>query len=89
MLYPGGVGGPTARPIPLLSRSCLASTFPSIRGNLDTEIFRKNVGDFLGLFGGSPRSSSRGRLGFAEGKAKRTSVIVHIRAPEGLENSQR
>ena len=47
------------------------------------EIFRKNVGDFLGTFGGSPR----GRLGFAEGKARRTSVFLRIRAPEGPEGS--
>ena len=31
MPYPGGVGGPTARPIPFLSHLCLASTFLVIR----------------------------------------------------------
>ena len=55
---------------------------------VETEIFRKNVGDFLGTFGDSPRSSPRGRLGFAEGKAKRTSVFVRVRALEGPEGSK-
>ena len=89
MPYPRGVGGLAARPIPFHSRLCLASTFLSVREAWLRKFFEKNIGDFLGMFGGSPRSSPRGRLGFAEGKAKRTSVIVHIRAPEGLENSQR
>ena len=44
---------------------------------------------FLGTFGGSPRSSPRGRLGFAEGKADPTLVFVRIRAPEGLDDSQK
>ena len=43
----------------------------------------------MGTFGGSPRSSPRGRLGFAEGKARRTSVFVRIRAPEVPEGSQK
>ena len=87
--YPGGVGGPMTRPAPYRSCLCLASVFPKYTRNLDTEIFRKNIGDFLGTFGGSPRSSPRGRLGFAEGKARRTSVFVRIRDPEGLEGSQK
>ena len=87
--YPGGVGGPTARPAPYFSCSCLASVFPKYTRNLDTEIFRKNVGDFLGTFEGSPHSSPRGRLGFAEDKARRTSVFVCLRAPEGPEDSQK
>src|SRR6185312_5226201 len=74
--YPGGVGGPMARPTPYHSCSCLASVFPKYTRNLDTEIFRNNIGDFLGTFGGSPRSSPQWRLGFAEGKARRTSVFV-------------
>ena len=41
------------------------------------------------MFGGLPRSSPRGRLGFVEGKAKRTSVFVRIRALEGPEGSQK
>ena len=53
------------------------------------KFFEKNIGNFLGTFGGSPRSSSRGRLGFAEGKARRTSVSVLILAPEGPEGSQK
>ena len=87
--YPEGVGGPTARPALYHSCSCLVSVFSKYTRNLDTEIFRKNVGDFLGMFGGSPRSSPRGRLGFAEGKARRTSVFVRIRATEGPEGSQK
>ena len=55
----------------------------------ETEIFQKNIGDFLGTFGGSPRSSPQGRLGFAEGKAERTSVLARIRAFEGPEGSQK
>ena len=89
MLYPGGVGGLTARPAPYRSYSCLASVFSKYTRNLYKEIFRKNIGDFLGTFGGSPHSSPRRRLGFAEGKAKRTSVFVRIRAPEGPEGSQK
>ena len=87
--YPGGVGGPTARPALYRSCPCHASVFSKYTRNLDTEIYRKNVGDFLGTFGGSPRSSPRGRLGFAEGKARRTSVFVCLRAPEGPEGSQK
>ena len=74
-------------------RSCLRLAFVFFQGyekfRVETEIFRKNIGDFLGTFGGSPRSSPRGRLGFAEGKAKRTSVFVRIRALEGPEGSQK
>ena len=87
MPYPGGIGGPAARPIPFPSHLCHASALSKYTRNLDTEIFRKNVGFFLGTFGGSPRNSPRGRLGFAEGKAERTSVFVRIRAPEGSEGS--
>ena len=87
--YLGGVGGPTTQPAPYRSCLCLTSVFPKYTKNIDTEIFRKNIGDFFGTFGGSPRSSPRGRLGFAEGKAKHTSVFVCLRAPEGPEGSQK
>ena len=50
--------------------------------------FKKTLA-ISGTFGGSPRSSPRGRLGFAEGKAKRTSVFVRVRALEGPEGSQK
>ena len=86
MPYPGGVGGPAARPIPFLSRLCLASIFLSIRETWIRKFFEKMLA-FLGTFGGSPCSSPRGRLGFAEGKAEHTSVFVRIRAPEGSEGS--
>ena len=88
MPYHGGVGGLAARPIPLHSRLRLASVSSKYTKNLDTKIFRKTVA-FLGTFGGSPRSSPRGRLGFAEGKADPTSVFVRIRAPEGSDDSQK
>ena len=88
MPYPGGVGGPTARPIPFRSRLCLASTFLSIRETWIRKFFEKML-VFLGTFGGSPCSSPQGRLGFVEGKAERTSVFVRVRAPEGSESSQR
>jgi len=88
MPYPGGIGGPVSRPIPFLSRLRLASTFLSIRGTWIRKFFEKTLA-FSGMFGGSPRSSPRGRLGFAEGKEKRTSVFVSIRAPEGPESSQK
>ena len=87
--YPGGVGGPTARPAPYRSCSCLVSVFSKYTRNLDTKFFQKNIGDFLGTFGGSPRSSPQGRLGFAEGKASRTSVFMRLRTPEGPESSQK
>ena len=77
------------RPASYRSCLCLASVFSKYARNLDTEIFRKNIGDFLGTFGGSPRSSPRGRLGFAEGKAERTSVLEHILALEGPDGSQK
>ena len=82
MPYPGGVGGPAARPIPFNSRLCLASTFLSIRETWIWKFFEKMLA-FLRKFGGSPRSSPRGRLGFAEGKAEPTSVFARVRAPEG------
>ena len=88
MPYPGGVGGLAARLVPFLSRLRLASTFLSIRGTWIRKIFEKTLA-FSRTFGGSPRSSPRGRLGFAEGKARRTSVFVRIRGPEGLESSQK
>ena len=88
MPYPGGVGGPAAWPIPFHSRLCLASAFSKYARNLDTEIFRKNIGDF-GDVRGSPHSSPLGRLGFTKGKAEPTSVFVRIRAPEGSEGSQK
>ena len=78
-----------ARPAPYRSCSCLTSVFLKYTRNLDTEIFRKIIADFLGTFWGSPHSSPRGRLGFAEGKAKRTSVFVHVRALEGPEGPQK
>ena len=57
MPYPGGVGGPAARPAP--HRSCLrlASVFLSYTRNLGTKIFRKMVA-LLGTYGGSPRRSN-------------------------------
>ena len=84
----GGVGGPAARPIPFLSRLRLAFSFLCIRETWIQKFFGKRW-RFLGTFGGSPRSSPRGRLGFAEGKAEHTSVFMRIRAPEGSESSQR
>ena len=61
MPYPGGVGGPVARPIPFYSCLCLASAFSKYARNLDTEIFRKNVGDF-GDIRGFPHGSPEGDL---------------------------
>ena len=90
MPYPGGVGGPTTRPIPYLSRLCLASTFLSIRETWIRKFSEKTLD--VGVFGDvrpPPRSSPRGRLGFAEGKTERTSVFVRVRAPEGSEGSQK
>ena len=55
----------------------------------ETEVFQKKHWRFLVTFVGSPRSSPQGRLGFAEGKAERTSVFVRIRALEGPEGSQK
>ena len=88
MLYPGGVGGPMARPIPFRSRLCLASTLLSIRETWMWKFFEKTLA-ILGTFGGPPHSSPRGRLGFAEGEVEPTSVFVRIRAPEGSESSQK
>ena len=88
--YPGGVGGPSTRPAPSVVAYASRRFFPRIREALGRDgNISKNIGDFLGTFGGSPRSSPRGRLGFAEGKARRTSVFVRIRAPEGPEGSQK
>ena len=88
MPYPGGVGGPAAQPIPFHSRLCLASIFLSVREAWIRKYFEKTLA-FFGNVRGSPRSSPRGRLGFAEGKAEPTSVFVRIRAPEGSEGSQK
>ena len=88
MLYPRGVGGPAVRPIPFLSRLRLASTFLSTRETWIQKFFEKMLA-FLGTFGGSRHSSPRGRLGFAEGKARHTSVFVRIRAFDGPEGSQK
>ena len=87
---------PEAKAAPQLGRPrtvvayALRPFFPRIREawGRDRNI-SKNIGDFLGMFGGSPRSSPRGRLGFAEGKAERTSMFVRARALEGRECSQK
>ena len=89
MPYPGGIGGPAARPIPFPSHLCHASALSKYTRNLDTEIFRKKTLAFLGMFRGSPRSSPRGRLAFAEGKAEPTSVFVRVQALEGSKGSQK
>ena len=44
--YPRGVGGPTTRPAPYRSCLCLVSVFSKCMRNLETEVFRKNFGDF-------------------------------------------
>ena len=62
MPYPGGVGGPAARPIPFLSRLCLASTFLSIRETWIRKFFEKNVGDFWGRSGVPPVVAPEGGL---------------------------
>ena len=86
--YPGG--GPTTRPAPYRSCLCLACVFSKDTRNLGSRRkYFENIGDFLGTFGGSPRSSPRGRLGFAEGKAERTSVLARILAFEGPDGSQK
>ena len=82
------MGGPAARPVPFHSRLCLASALSKYARNLDTEIFQKNVGNF-GDVRGFPPSSPRGRLGFAKGKDELISVFMRVRAPEGLEGSQK
>ena len=88
--YPGGVGSPTTRPAPYRSCLRLASVFSKDTRNLGAKqkYFEKHW-RFLGTFGGSPRSSPRGRRGFVEGKARRTSVFVRILAFEGSEGSQK
>ena len=60
--YPGGVGGPMTRPASYRSCLCLASVFPKYARNLDTEIFRKNVGDFWGRSGFPPVVAPEGGL---------------------------
>ena len=62
--YAGGVGGPTARPTPYRSCLCLASVFPQVYEKLrdETEVFRKNVGNFLGRSGVPPIVAPEGGL---------------------------
>ena len=88
--YPGGVGGPRlGRPRTVVAYAS-RPFFPSVREAYRRDgSFLKKRWRFLGTFGGFPRSSPRGRLGFAEGKARRTSVFVRIRAFEGPEGSQK
>ena len=62
MPYPGGVGGPATRAAPYCSCLCLASVFSKYTRNLDTEIFRKNVGDFRGRSGFPPVVAPEGGL---------------------------
>ena len=54
MPYPGGVGGPAARPIPFPSHLRLASVLSKYTRNLDTKIFGKNVGVFGDVRGFPP-----------------------------------
>ena len=88
--YSGGVGGPMTRPASYHSCLCLASVFPKCTRSLETrrKFFEKTLAIFRDVRG-FPRSSPLGRLGFAEGKARRTSVFVCLRAPEGPESSQK
>ena len=83
MPYPGGIGSPVARPTRSLVAYALRLPFKIYEELRYGNFFEKTLA-ISGTFGGSPRSSPRGRLGFAEGKAKCTSVFVRIRAPEGL-----
>ena len=53
MLYLGGIGSPTTRPIPRSSRLRLASVFLSVRETWKRENFRKKR-DTLGVFGVPP-----------------------------------
>ena len=88
--YPGGVGGPVTRPAPY--RSCLRLALVSSKDTRSLGARRKYFEKTLAIFGdvrGFPRSSPRGRLGFAEGKASHTSVFVRVRALEGPEGSQK
>ena len=62
MPYHGGVGGPAARPIPFPSRLRLASALSKYTRNLDSEIFRKNIGDFWGHSGVPPIVAPEGGL---------------------------
>ena len=89
--YPGGVGGPTTRPAPYRSCLRLASVFFQVYEKLrdETEIFRKNIGNFWGRSGVPPVVAPRGRLGFAEGKAERTSEFTRILAFEGPDGSEK
>ena len=54
VLYPRGVGSPTTRPDLYRSWLCLASIFSKCTRSLETEYFRKNVGDFWGRSGVPP-----------------------------------
>ena len=60
--YPGGVGSPTTRPAPYRSCLCLASIFFKYTRNLETGIFRKNIGDFRGCSGVPPIVAPEGGL---------------------------
>ena len=90
--YPGGVGGPTTRPAPYRNCLRLASVFFQEYEKLrvETEIFRKTLATFWGRSGVPPVVAPEGgSLGFAEGKAERTSMFVRARALEGREGSQK
>ena len=61
MLYPRGVGGPTARPISFRSRLCLASTFLSIQETWIRKFFEKSW-HFWGRTGVPPIVAPEGGL---------------------------
>src|SRR6185503_2817244 len=52
----------TTRPAPYRICLCLASVFSMCTRNLETEIFRKNVGDFWGRSGVPPVVAPEGGL---------------------------
>ena len=62
--YPEGVGGPTTRPAPYRSCLRLASVFFQVYEKLrgETEVFRKNVGNFWGRSGVPPIIAPEGGL---------------------------
>ena len=87
MPYPGGVGGPTAQPIPRSSCLRLAFVFLSVRETWKRENFSENKkNDILGTFGGSPILSPEGGSALPRAESRLTQCCARVRAPVGSDD---
>ena len=90
MPYPGGVGGPQARPVPRQSSLRLASVFSKCSRNLGAKCeknFWKKHDTFGDILGVPPIVAPKGGSALPRAKSRLTQCCARIRAPEGSNDS--